>query len=636
MIDYKSLDGKTILEEDIFTEIYDEQDPIQQAAMICTLSDMAKQFGVKQNFDRMLKAFKRARQSYNQQTGGSYTDFGDDYPQMYCGGWIANEDGISILTNFGEKTACTHPIIPVRMLVNAETGYLKSVLAFKIRGRWKEVIVDKEVISSNNRIVNLSKYGVRVTSENARALVQYLADMESMNEKLIPEQKSTSKLGWLDKSFIPYDATVVFDNDDALSGAFKSVTSHGSYTKWLDLMKKIRASGRIEAKMYLAGAFASPLLHKFNALPFIISTYGKTGKGKTVALMVATSVWADPTEGKYFIRAKANEIALEVRLDFLNHLPLAIDDLSQIQKKVKDDFGEFVYNLCSGGGKERSNTSIGLQRQRYWKNIVLTNSERSLVSETMNGGAINRIIEVESEQGNIFESGAEVVDIIKEHYGYAGEEFINIISHMSLEELKSIQREFLDRIYAKQFEMGEEKEEKQIIPMSILLTADKIATEQIFEDGQYLDFDKCYEMLKSKGDISEEERAYDFIMSDIHMHINNFVPDRFTGTYRGDVWGCIDNGYAIINNNVFNSMADRGNFSAKGFLTWAQRNGLLQSSNEKDRERVTKSKKIQGKVTRCVFLKMDTIESGEDAETVEDTDFHEVNEQIEIPFKDKR
>lgn len=633
MIDYKNLTKESILKEEIFTEIWGESDPMTQAAIICTLSDIAKELGVKQNFDRMLRASKKVRQSYNMATGGSYTDFSGDYPSLYCGGWIANDEGIRILSDRGEKMACSHPILPTTVLVNAETGYMKVVLAFMIRSKWREIIADMETVSSNNKIVSLSKYGVRVTSENARALVQYLTDIVGMNEKTIPERMSTGKLGWLNsKTFVPYADSVVFDNDDALSGAFKSVCSNGSYIQWLELMRSIRAAGRMEAKLYLAASFASPLVHLFNALPFIVSTYGKTGKGKTVALMVASSVWADPTEGKYFIRAKANEIALEVRLDFLNHLPLAIDDLSQIQHKVKDDFSEFVYNLCSGGGKERSNTSIGLQRQRYWKNIILTNAERSLVSETMNGGAINRIIEMEAGEGDIFESGAKVVDIIKENYGHAGEEFIDIIKDMGKDELKRIQRSFLDRIYSKQFELGEEKEEKQVIPMSIILTADKIVTERIFEDGQYLDFDTCYNMLKNKGDVSEEERAYEFILSDIEMHRNNFVPDAY-GTYHGEVWGYLENGYAIINNNAFNNMAARGNFSAKGFLTWAKRNDLVIGDNEKGRDRDTKTARIQGKVTRCVFLKLDSGEAVTESENAENADFKPVSEQMELPFK---
>lgn len=627
MIDLKTLDAKSILGDEIFLEIVEEKDPIQQARLTLTFEDMAKEFGVKQQFEKMLKSFVRAKKSYNRNTGGSYTDFDGDYPRLYTGGWNAGEDGINILTQFGERVACSHPIMPVKTLVNAETGYHKVIIVFKTRGRWKEVIVDKEDISSNNRILKLSKYGVKVTSENARALVQYLTDVESMNESVIKEQVSTSKLGWLNKWFIPYDENVLFDNDDSLSGAFKSVTSYGSYNKWLELMRKIRSASRIEPNMYLAASFASPLLHKLNALPFIFSLCGTTGKGKTVLLMAATSIWADPTEGKYFIKAKANEIALEVRLDFLNHLPMAVDDLSQIQSRVKNDFSEFIYNICSGGGKERSNVNIGLQRQRYWKNIILTNSERSLISETMQGGAINRIIELEAEEGYIFENGAAVVDLIKENYGHAGREFIGIIKDMEISEIKGIQQGFLNKLNEKSRITGIEKEEKQLIPMSILLTADKLAADHIFEDGKYLDFDACFSILKSKNEVSEEERAYDYIMSEIQIHRNNFIPDD-RGIYKGEVWGAVEKGYAAIHNNIFNDMCRDGNFSAQGFLKWAERNGLLLKGND---GKNSKNTKIGGKQKRCIHLKMDE-EENTDFATEEEYRKTLENQQEELPF----
>ena len=59
------------------------------------------------------------------------------------------------------------------------------------------------MISSANKIVNLSKLGVSVTSENARLLVKYLSDVENLNDDEIPVQKSSSKLGWIGDGFIP-------------------------------------------------------------------------------------------------------------------------------------------------------------------------------------------------------------------------------------------------------------------------------------------------------------------------------------------------------------------------------------------------------------------------------------------------
>lgn len=51
---------------------------------------------------------------------------------------------------------------------------------------------------------------------------------------------------------------------------------------------------------WLAASFASPLLEPLNCLPFFVHLWGvDSGTGKTVALMVAASVWGDPTIGSF-------------------------------------------------------------------------------------------------------------------------------------------------------------------------------------------------------------------------------------------------------------------------------------------------------------------------------------------------
>ncbi|MDF2611340.1 MAG: Superfamily helicase protein [Lachnospiraceae bacterium] len=632
MLEINSLTAETILEDDIFCEIFEQEDEIYKARLLLTLTDRAADLGVKTKFEKLVSAYKKAKAKFdkdnkqaplNQVEHDSMTHFTGPYQDLNCGMWIANNNGIKAFTYLGEKVACTHPIMPIQVLTNAETGYVKVKLAFKLRDKWKEIIIDNEVISIANKITSLSKYGIDVTSETAKALVQYLSDMKSYNTNSIAEQISTSKLGWINNVFMPYDADVLFDGDDNFKSTFASITETGSYEKWLGLVRKLRKSNRMEIMLYLAGSFSSPLLQKLNALPFIVNLYGETGKGKTVALEVATSIWANPEEGKYFVKANGSPASIEIRLDFLNNLPLLVDDLSQIQKKLKDDFSEYVYNLCNGGGKDRATATLGLQRQRYWKNVIITNSERSLVGETMQGGAINRIIEVEMEEGNLFESGNEVVELIKNNYGFAGRIFIDVINQIGIKQIKAIQQEFFQQILEKTKQLGDEKEEKQILPMSILLTADKIATDYIFEDGLYLDIDKCFSLLKSKGEVSENERAYDFIMSDINIHTNNFVPDLY-GNYKGEVWGTIEDGYAIIHNNIFKGMCDRGNFSGKSFLSWADKNGLLKYGTS------TKVKKLAGKSSRCVYIKMDSDNPGT-VETDQDG-FIKINEQVELPF----
>ncbi|WP_313132611.1 hypothetical protein [Anaerocolumna sp.] len=185
-----------------------------------------------------------------------------------------------------------------------------------------------------------------------------------------------------------------------------------------------------------------------------------------------------------------------------------------------------------------------------------------------------------------------------------------------------MQQDFLNRINDRAKELAVEKEEKQTLPMSILLTADKIATDYIFEDGEYLDFNTCVDLLKNKGEVSENERAYDFIMGEVAVNMNKFKPDNY-GEYKGEIWGCIEDEFVIILNNIFNRICERGNFSSKAFLSWAKKQGLIEGQGGKN----TKPKRLNGSLSRCVYLKIldDNVDKEGFMKISED-------EQEELPF----
>lgn len=629
-MDITKLDAVSILSDEVLTEVFEEQDPIMQAKILLSLQEKAKGLGVKGKFDAMVRAYKKVNREIervNKQVAqnnsfDNYTqfDYFDDGHELYCGNWIADQHGVRTFTMFGEQLACYHPILIVQRLMNAETGKEKVKLAFQKGFKWKEIVVDKGMIASSNKIVGLADYGVSVTSETSKSLVKFLSDIENYNIANIETRVSTSKFGWINGEFMPYGLNIEFDSESKFKDIFESVQSCGEYKKWLELMLRIRKSGRYEPQLYMAGSFASILLKPLNVLSFILNLWGETGKGKTVALMVATSIWANPAENKYITDPVSSQVALEVRDDILNNLPMIIDDLSKTKDKYGDSFTDIIYMLCGGKGKDRSNVNLGLNKATTWQNVVLTNIERPLATETMRGGAINRILDFEMEEGSIFRDGNKVVETINQNYGFAGRMFVEEIKAIGFEAVKEMQQDFLEQINQKAKEKGQEKEEKQTIPLSVILTADKIATDSIFEDGIYLDIDRCVDALKNKGDVSENDRAYEFIMSEISININKFVPDS-EGNYRGECWGCIDGGYAIILVNAFNRMCERGNFSNKGFLSWAAKKELIIQSGGKN----TKTKRFGNTSPRCVWLRMDD-------GMVDENGFMLIDEQIKLPF----
>lgn len=230
-------DPKSILSEEVFIEVFEQEDVILQARMLLSLQDRAKELGVKQKFDDLVKVYKsvdreRRKSKASKTMLDQWTNFTGPYDNMMCGAWIAGDDGIHTFNKdySNEVLACYHPILPIKRMKNLETGEEQLRVAYKRNHSWKEITVPKDLVSSASKIVSLSKLGVAVTSENAKLLVKYLSDVENLNDDAIPVQMSSSKLGWIGDGFIPYDTEIVFDGDMQFKSVFESISSNGNKT----------------------------------------------------------------------------------------------------------------------------------------------------------------------------------------------------------------------------------------------------------------------------------------------------------------------------------------------------------------------------------------------------------------------
>ena len=494
--------------------------------------------------------------------------------------WVADMSGVKAFSDKGGyRLACYHPILPVERLFNLETGTEKIKLAYFRDNKWKTKIVDKDLIASNTKIIKLASYGIAVTSESAKNLVSYLADVENLNN--IPVSKSTSKFGWQGDDFIPFDETIKFDDESRFKELADSIKMAGSLEMWLDVVKKYRANKEhCEPQVYMSASFASVLVSRLNILPFIVNLWGFTGRGKTVALKMAASIWADPGDGKYITDSYATQNAFEARLDVLNNLPLCLDDMSKVRDKIGGDFTDLIYLICSGKGKDRSNIDLGINKAKTWSNIILSNMERPLATETMKGGAINRIIDFEMAPGYVFPNGEgnRVVEILNENYGFAGYVFIDIIKKIGLPEIIKIRKDFEKQIKEEAKRQESEKEEKQIIPLSLILTADKLATDYIFRDGIYLDIALMVKNLKDVNEVSEGQRAYDTIFDYVYMNKGKFTED--ANGFSPESWGFIKDGFVNIIPSALRAISVKENFSIKAFCSWARAKNVLRANND--------------------------------------------------------
>ena len=275
-----------------------------------------------------------------------------------------------------------------------------------------------------------------------------------------------------------------------------------------------------------------------------------------------------------------------VRLDRGKQVEVVIKTMAQLKKFVTSqkngDFSDFIYLVCSGKGNERSNVNLGLQSQTTWRNSSITSGEKPITSEISNGGELLRVVEYQTTPGDIFQNARGTADFLRSNYGFIGRDFTEIVKEIGVAQVLIIYNEFVEQIRLKDIE--NEKEGKQINSLALMLTADKILTDYIIKDGVYIDFDECFNLVKSNKVMSDNERAYEFILNEVNMHIKKFSMSlEFEPEQR---WGYLDGEYALINPNAFNGFCERGNFNKKMFIDWAVEKGFSQVNKGRIDKRV--------------------------------------------------
>ncbi len=89
------------------------------------MSGDARVVGVR-NFKKIFLEYTKKKKKLTKSIAlDSVTQFEGQPLELNCGAWRADEFGVSIDTDCGEKFACNHPILPVMRLVNIDTGVEK-------------------------------------------------------------------------------------------------------------------------------------------------------------------------------------------------------------------------------------------------------------------------------------------------------------------------------------------------------------------------------------------------------------------------------------------------------------------------------------------------------------------------------
>ena len=570
-------------------------DPFQMRLIQDKLAALAKEAGVK-GFASKWAMYQKAQRGEMIEVSNA-TDFPEQPMELQCGRYQCDVHGVQLEASGFNIVVCPHPLMPIKRYKNIDTGAEKTEIAYYRRHKWSTTVVDNQTLNVAGKIVELSAQGLNINSENAKDIVKYLSTLNSLNDDKLGEEHSVGRLGWIGgkeafEHFSPYEKNLKFDGDACYQHMYKTVRECGSYDKWLEVARHGREMS-IVGRLMLDASFASALVDPLGALPFIVHAWGGSGAGKTLGLLLAASVWAEPATGGFIKTFNSTGVGQELTAGFLNSMPFCLDELQVI--KDRRDFDQMIYTLTEGAGKTRGAKAGGVQTTVTWANAIITTGEMPITSASSGGGAVNRVINLDCQDQKLFDDGPACANILKTNFGFAGKRFV----------ARLMEDGMIDR--AMQMQQGFNKElrdagatDKQALSASILLAADVLVTEQFFDGFDALTAQDLAPLLVTKQEADVNARCYDWLCGEIatnSIRFNNSVDDN-----KGAIWGKIDGNVCYFIATTLQKILSEGGFNYTSFKQWCKRNGKLAITGDGSHD--TNKVQIGSVRTRCLAIRL--------------------------------
>lgn len=353
-------------------------------------------------------------------------------------GYVIDDRGVVYLaaTDDGIKETVVTPtkltILTRYRIVESGEEYLE--LSF---GRSKKVVI-KSVVFDTRKIVSLSAFGLSVTSINSRLVVQYLQALDEHIKESCPTINVVEKLGdhgplgWkLGNHTIGGNGEAVeYWHDRAIPGEHKlDLGVSGSVEMYRKIITGLDAHPK--ALLCFYAACASPLLSIIGCPGFVVDIHGKTSRGKTSAMRIASSVFGSPS---MIQKWNTTETYRERWAAFHNHIPIFLDDHKdrggnlRFGSDIEHPITAAIYQLSDGIGRGRG-TVTGIQSLRRWHLVTFSTGEGSLLDYDNSEGSLVRCLSLDDKIINdASDTWMQRLFLLEKHHGFVGRALIELLA----------------------------------------------------------------------------------------------------------------------------------------------------------------------------------------------------------------
>jgi len=348
-------------------------------------------------------------------------------------GYVIADEGVSKLDVYegdgGEEPQweriSTRPVFLSDRLID-EMGNVKMV----VRSGERDYIVNREAVVLRRRMGDmLANMDLPVSDLNSKELIRFFVKFEDANLQNFTNRLIATRCGWHDERFIlpgrHEDVHIhpLGPGEQSLINALKVKGDMGSLRRAVELVRPSNT-----AMMMLYASAAAPWLEVVGCPNFLVHSYYDSSAGKTIAQMLAASLWGDPShEQGLLLTWNSTTVGVEYRAHFLSGLPFLLSEVKTI--KNDKDLMKSIYMLAEGRGRIRGDRQGGTRKEVGWHSIVISTGESALSSSSEYSGIAMRCFEL---YGPVLAhlSGEEVLEveaIARANYGLLGRKMIELM-----------------------------------------------------------------------------------------------------------------------------------------------------------------------------------------------------------------
>lgn len=323
--------------------------------------------------------------------------------------------------------------------VNSEDGSIGRLLRFNYRGRRIEWVMPMEALAgkADDVMKALMRQGLTIEYHQRRHVAPYLASHHAP-ELIIA---TTTKPGWHESGAFVMPSRVIGGENVRYQDSGRSVnlfTCKGTVEAWRTNIAPL-CLGNPVLILSVCCALAGPLLAKLGINGGGIHLVGDSSSGKSLAQLLAASVWGNP--GTFAASWDVSKGGVEIEAASRNDTVLILDEIKRADPKRVQ---EMAYAIANGMGKSTMTREREGRAKLTWRVLALSSGERSLSDHAAIGGngahagAELRMVDVNAgtRTHRAFDdvhgmTGQEfhrvLSDAVTQHYGHLGPMFVEAL-----------------------------------------------------------------------------------------------------------------------------------------------------------------------------------------------------------------